>query len=192
MPGSLPTQEELEIEIRRELRKQTIPDSKILLPQQLEELWNITHNRQFYSRQPWYDRKWDRTNEMREYIKIISILILARFEHWQKFREIFIRHNRKDEGLPFCKADLEDDNFLGPDFGPSFWEHQWIACPLVIEEREKPYELTGESAKRRFPYLNKPVCIGDGATGDVYKQVIAARHVRSSERGSVIENVEVC
>ncbi|KAF2647557.1 kinase-like protein [Lophiostoma macrostomum CBS 122681] len=190
VPEHSPRLEELEIEIREKLRDLEIPDSGIILPQKLEELWYSTYHRKFYSRWPWFNEKWDLSNGMREYNKIISILILARFTGWDKFEEIFITGKRNDTGLPFPKSELERTDFLGRDFGPNFWKEQWAVCPLVIKEQQDPYKLTGDLANQKLPYLGKPKPIGDGATGDVYEQEVAARHIQFSERGDLTENVK--
>jgi serine/threonine protein kinase len=194
--GPVQSLEELEKEIRIELRKLIVQssdreNSSIILPQDLAQFWSQIYYMRFYTQQQWYDRAWDRTNIMLEYQRIISILILGAFckpTDWARFRKIFIDKGRKDVKLPFAIEDLEREDFLGPDYARLFFEKQWIVCPLVIEERREPYELLGKEAERRFPYIEKGEKIGEGATGTVYKQVIAARHLKYSSNWRESEN----
>lgn len=190
-----PKLEQLQKDIRsglRELMKKSTDreNSMFILPQDLEDFWS-PYMTQFYRRQRWYDTHWDKTNHMRSYHKIISILILARFEDWVNFKKIFVDKERNDEKLPFTKKRVEQKDFLGSDLGPDFWKNQWILCPLVIVERQNPYELIGEEAERRFPYIGTAKVIGEGATGTVSKQVIAARHLIYSPPLREAQNTKV-
>jgi hypothetical protein len=167
-------------------------NSNIILPEELARFWTTAKCR-FYNRQSWYDPKWDEEDEMTKFQTIISVLVLARFNNWGNFRRVFIdEQERLDENLPFKSEDLKNENFLGPDFAPNFYDCQWIFCPLVIEERQEPYELLGMEAERRFPYIKPGKEIGSGATGVVSKQVIAARHLKYSALGRKSDNTEVC
>ncbi|KAF2708727.1 kinase-like protein [Pleomassaria siparia CBS 279.74] len=185
---------DLEVNIRNKLRllmKQSSEreNSQIILPEDLKAFWTPMATRQFYTRQRWHDREWNETERMSDYHKIIAVLILARFRDWGNFRKIFIDMERSDKNLPFEKKDLKKEDFLGSDFAQYFWSSQWVVCPLVIEELQEPYELTGKMAEQRFPYINPGEEIGSGATGTVFKQVIAARHLRYSKLGGKSDNI---
>lgn len=178
----------------RSLMKQSSDreNSNIILPDELAKFWT-TGRRRFYTNQSWYKSEWDEEDEMVKFQKIISVLTLARFNDWERFRLIFVdQQERSDENLPFKLEDLENENFLKPDFGRTFYDFQWIICPLVIEERHEPYELLGMEAERRFPYIEQGKEIGHGATGVVSKQVIAPHHLKYSWLGRKSDNTEVC
>jgi hypothetical protein len=165
-------------------------NSQIILPDELAKFWNPVAKRNFYTRQSWYDTAWDEDNRMLDYQKIISILILARFREWDRFREIFIDKGRTDKELLFTLDHLEKDDFLGPRDAPYFFRDQWIFCPLVIEEKQQSYELIELEAERRFPYIEIGKEIGSGATGTVTRQVIAAHHLKYSKPRES-ENIQV-
>jgi len=192
-----PRLEDLEKDIRkglRDLMKQSSEreNSKIILPEELDTFWGPLSRRQFYTNQSWHDHTWNQSNYMAGYHKVMSILILAQFRDWANFKHIFIDKGRSDKRLLFSKEELQAEDFLGSDFAPYFWDNQWIVCPLVIKEREDPYELTGIQAERRFPYIEPGKEIGNGATGTVFKQVIATRHLIYSTPGRVSSNTQVC
>ncbi|KAL1593243.1 hypothetical protein SLS60_010851 [Paraconiothyrium brasiliense] len=175
----------LEIKVRERLRQMTKGPSaqinaEIILPKELNDSWTSRY-RQFYKRQRWYRPEWDEHDLLKNYHGIISILIMIRFTDWNEFGRLFIELNRDDKAIPFEHDKLVDDSFLGSDIGKDFWKEQWKFCPLVIKESETAIKLTGkEEVHRRFPFVEMEERIGDGASCTVYKQVIAARHLRYS------------
>lgn len=190
-----PSLQSLEKEIRSGLRalmkkSSDLENSKIILGDDLRGFWT-DHYTQFYKRQLWYDPRWDRTNLVSDYQRIISILILIQFKDWKHFRNMFIDRGRADAELPFNREELNKESFLGSDIGPYFWECQWIVSPLVIEERQEPYHLTGDEVERRFPYVEKERKIGAGVSCTVYRQVIAARHLKYSRQARESDNTKV-
>ena len=159
--------------------KRTSLSTRIIVPEELYRSWTAQFRR-FYKEQGWYDPAWDGTDLLTGYHRIISILIWIKYTEWNEFRNIFVDRNWNDDCLPFRREQLMNDQVLGDDTGEEFWEQQWMFCPLVIEEAQETKLLIGEEAQRRFPYVEKGQDIGNGASCTVFKQVIAARHLKYS------------
>ncbi|KAF2837144.1 hypothetical protein M501DRAFT_995675, partial [Patellaria atrata CBS 101060] len=163
-------------------------DQSIILSHELADFWCKQDRYRFYRNQLWYPRSMDLNNEMGDYLKILSILILIRFEEWDQFEAIFVKRHRRDVNLPFPREELVKEDFLGPYDGHSFFKNQWQFCPLVIQERPRPYVLS--ELHYRFPYIEPEEKIGDGATGSVYKVVIAPHHLKYETSTFKTENTE--
>ncbi|GME22700.1 hypothetical protein GTA08_BOTSDO09455 [Neofusicoccum parvum] len=162
------------------------PPNQIIILEDLRRFWHQNDRDQFYRSQSWFDGD----NLYHEnFLKIISILILARFRRWSRFKEIFIdQPNRRDEDLPFALPELTKNTFLGPVDGRTFNSSQWIFCPLVITEMREIHYLDGPERERRLPYVEEPKEIGGGATAEVYVVPIAPGHLKfCSHSGTVNE-----
>lgn len=188
--------EDLEFEIHRGLDKMiknstTRLGTAIILPTDVGDFWDSLHKSSFYTRQPWYDRAWDRTSVMSEYRTIMSILIKSGFKRWKYFKKVFIdKENRKDKNLPFSKDEIQKPDFLDV-LWREFYVTQWLFCPLKIVEDSDPVELNGDEEERRFPFIKPEKEIGSGAAGTVYKQVIAPGHIKYRSQGRESSNEQV-
>lgn len=80
---------------------------------------------------------------------------------------------RTDNDLPFDRKELQATEWLGPRDGDEFFQKQWIFCPFVIIERQKPYDETELQMERRMPFIQKRQPIGEGASAEVYMEVVA-------------------
>ena len=168
-------------------------ESAIVLPAEVYDLWDSPHIANFYRTQGWYAPEWDKTNRLRDYCIILSILVKIGFRKWNKFRSIFLdKANRTDRNLPFNKNILQAPDFLGSK-GRDFYVKQWTFCPLVIKENAEPLELAELDEERRFPFVELEKEIGSGFAGTVYKQVIAKGHLvyQSPGRSSVNDVVSI-
>jgi hypothetical protein len=155
-------------------------DTPIILPSDIKALWTPILHRTFYMSQTWYEPSWDESNAMEDYLRIMSILIYINFRNWDNFRKVFIDRHRQDKNLPFCDLEaLKKDDFLGEVDGKKFYDEQWIFCPIKIQEREKAYDLDGPE---RLPWIDSPSLIGEGASGRITKQTIAAGFLEYDNR----------
>jgi hypothetical protein len=153
--------------------------NEIILPEAVKAIWAPLYYRTFYTSQDWYDKSWDRTTIMDEYLRIMSILIYIEFGNWADFRAIFLNRDRTDQNLPFSLKILQGVDFLGKRSGRSFYDAQWMFCPDRIQERKGLYHMNGP---RRLPWLDNPERIGEGAYGTVTMQTIAAGYLEYDNR----------
>ena len=162
----------------------------IILHHELLDFWRKENRDQFYKSQKWCTPEMTRNDSMRNYFKIMSILILIKFDNWNMFDVIFIKSQLSDEKLPFKREKLRSKDFLADYFGREFFDKQWMFCPMIIEESSVLQRCEPE---RRFPFIEKTEEIGSGSAGRVCKEVIAPHHIRystlSGSRPS--ENIEV-
>ncbi|GME47373.1 hypothetical protein GTA08_BOTSDO09455 [Neofusicoccum parvum] len=178
--------EDLFTDLYKIMKRPDDPPKQIIILEDLRRFWHQNDRDQFYRSQNWFDGD-DLYHE--NFLKIISILILARFRRWSRFKEIFIdQPNRRDEDLPFALPELTKNTFLGPVDGRTFNSSQWIFCPLVITEMREIHHLDGPERERRLPYIEEPKEIGGGATAEVYVVPIAPGHLKfCSHSGTVNE-----
>lgn len=117
------------------------------------------------------------------YLRVLSILIHAKWTDLSRFRPLFLREaGRDDAHLPF--KDLE---FLG-NFGPTFSFHQHAFTPVIIEEHNGKY-IQGVEPELRLPFTEEPEPMGNGGYGSVTKRVIARRCLRNKQENR--DNPEV-
>lgn len=60
---------------------------------------------------------------------------------------------------------------------------------MFITKKQEPSVLSGRNLNFRFPFIDAGKKVGEGACGVVHRQVIAAPHLVSEEKGT--ENREV-
>lgn len=157
-------------------------DKEIILPQAVKDTWALKCHHEFYTCQAWYNPTWDADYFMDDYLRIMSILIFINFPtpEWRNFKSIFIDRERKDEHLPFPQEVLQNQDFLGKLNGKNFFERQWAFCPIRVYEREEPFMLKG---RQHLPWIDEPIKIGDGASGVVRKQTLAAHFLIYNNQG---------
>lgn len=162
-----------------------IPDNlnkRIILIEELEKFWRAKDRDQFYRR--WFDEAGE---NQRQLLRIISILILARFRRWDEFYEIFVMNEkRKTRDRPFQLDDLSQAAFLGPADGQQFYQHQWIFWPLVIRERREAYILAESEQERRLPFIADRTKIGEGATAGVFMETIMPGRLTSGRSDALL------
>jgi hypothetical protein len=165
--------EDIKYGIFTELKSKEVGEEgkPIILPEDVNSIWALTHNRRFYTNQVWYNPAWDKTDDMDQFVQIMSILIRINFDRWDKFREIFINQgDRRDGDLPFDLGELQEKDFLGRLTGSVFHEAQLAFCPIQIPQQEDEFEL---DKRRRLPWTDKPELIGAGGFGTVWKRTVA-------------------
>ncbi|KAF2136179.1 uncharacterized protein K452DRAFT_302983 [Aplosporella prunicola CBS 121167] len=177
------------------------PEKRFVILEDLQRIWQTGHRDEFYTDKgkDWY-RPFLEDCITSKLLRIMSILIMLRFNRWDKFGEIFLgpdiyrehadeelpenrryRPKRCDDHLPFKREDLVDEGFLGMEDGEPFFMLQGNFCPLVIEERHEPYDLTpdGEHFGYRLPFLHRPPKeFASGASAKVFKEIIPPNHIR--------------
>ncbi|KAF4540676.1 Ankyrin repeat protein [Lasiodiplodia theobromae] len=151
-----------------------LENSRIILEQDLRELWTQDGNDDFYKTKSWYSGNINSKFMSENFLKILSILVLLNFRNWESFKTMFIDTERRtDNDLPFDRKELQATEWLGPRDGDEFFQKQWIFCPFVIIERQKPYDETELQMERRMPFIQKRQPIGEGASAEVYMEVVA-------------------
>lgn len=115
--------------------------------------------------------------------KILSILIFIHFEEWEDFKRIFLNHttingarDRTDSHLPFNSHSRLFDNHANRDF----LQKQYIFIPVVLvkETRHSGNHAIEYGEQYRMPFI-KSEFIGDGATGTVFKELVAKNYFQS-------------
>lgn len=155
-----------------------LENSRIILEQDLKELWMQEGNDIFYKRRPWYDDNINSKFVFDNFLKILSILVLLNFRGWDSFKELFIDAERRtDKDLPFKLDHLRATEWLGSRDGDEFFQKQWIFCPFIIKERQQPYDAPELLSQHRMPFIEERVRIGAGASAEVYKEVIGPHHL---------------
>jgi hypothetical protein len=115
-------------------------------------------------------------------IKIASILILINWDHWEKFRSIFVRnHDRRDKDLPFTFNTLKDHGFLGASHAMLFYVQQSVCLSTVIEEGRDHVVRKGH----QLPFIKESPKQAAGAFGTVTKVHVARNHFRYADSGQL-------
>ena len=117
-------------------------------------------------------------NVLMHLIKTTSILVAIRWQEWSSFGQIFfeprrgevLRHDRKDQNLPYSLDILEDLSFLGKSWAGDFLGKQSCFLPIIIEQGTNDvYPRT-----RPLPFIrSRTQEIAIGGYGSVSKEVIA-------------------
>jgi hypothetical protein len=123
-------------------------------------------------------------------LKTLSILVAIRWDKWSTFGEIFleyrdggwVRHDRKDDELPYSLNELEDDSFLGRLWASAFLSTQYTYIPIFLTERGKDDEDDKDEIyprTRPLPFIRSETrLIARGGYGTVTKEVIACHQFR--------------
>ncbi|KAK2803436.1 hypothetical protein FQN51_003543 [Onygenales sp. PD_10] len=123
----------------------------------------------------------------RNLLRTLSILIHIRWDEWQKFGNMFVRHT-DDTGAPdrvdekFEVATLFDLEGILEDnsWASLFYDQICTFYPITIKEGESHEPARNE----RLPFINgESLLIGQGAYGKVTKETIAAGQFIPSEGG---------
>lgn len=91
-----------------------------------------------------------------------------------------------DRDLPL--TDLEAENAFGNEDGRNFWEHQFLFCPVVLEQGDESVYVDHRQSCP-LPFLKEPEKIGKGAYAIVYKVEIERGHLVNQAESSVLQSV---
>lgn len=156
---------------------------EFILDDDIYGVWNSTRL-QILSRGLDWEDTGSQVRVLAEYRKVLSILVWIHWEEWGHFKEVFLDHlnrngqpDRTDEDLPFAK----DSHFLRQSQRHEFLSRQYIFIPVVLVE-ESQYDTTDAEydKQHRMPFLESKI-IGEGATGVVRKELVAAKHFRRGD-----------
>ncbi|KAF1349798.1 kinase-like domain-containing protein [Delphinella strobiligena] len=125
------------------------------------------------------------------FLKVISILVHISWDKWKDFLQIFVgdtfdpttpnQKSRADSDLPFAdRTTLTSDNFLGPRYGLTFYEFQYIFIPIKIGNwlaEKDNHSIKTLRFRTRLPVLETKE-IGHGASGNVFIETIAPGYFR--------------
>ena len=118
------------------------------------------------------------------FLKMLSILVMIRSESLPKFKKNFLDHrdgngrlDRTDESLPISRQVSHDSGLGLPRHEARLFEMtQYQFIPIILKQELEPLVL---KTPRPLPFVDPdPSCLGSGAYGSVYKEVIAARCLR--------------
>lgn len=144
----------------------------------------------------------DRLNRIAERIRgtgdglvfcnILAGLLYARCEsetlkNWaesllhDKLRGLF-----SDSDLPLTESEAE--KAFGSEDGLSFWEHQFLFCPVILEEGDESIYVDHRHSCP-LPFLDKPKYLGKGAYATVYKVKIERGHLINRTENSALASV---
>ena len=119
-----------------------------------------------------------------KFLKMLSILVMIRSESLPQFKKNFLDHrdgngrlDRTDESLPISQQGSQDSGLgLGRHEARLFEMAQYQFIPIILKQELEPLVLR---TPRPLPFVDpNPPCLGSGAYGSVYKEVVAARCLR--------------
>ncbi|GAB7347541.1 hypothetical protein MBLNU459_g4434t3 [Dothideomycetes sp. NU459] len=121
----------------------------------------------------------------KDYLRIISTLVYISWTRWSDLRKIFIDSGnisnsqsataRDDTAIPFALEVLESSDFLHK-YGLTFYDAQFFFSPITIR-----YETISKSHKcSRMPIISSKK-IGEGASGNVFEELIAPGYIEVTE-----------
>ena len=113
-------------------------------------------------------------------LRILSTLISIGWEMLHMFRQYFLLPKCYDDKLPLSRSSPEL-KYLSTVRRTQFEEAQYIYIPVKLGPSGS---LEVYCDRARLPFVEKSEHIGDGSYGDVFKEVIAARHLIRAEKGS--------
>ncbi|KAK2790109.1 hypothetical protein FQN53_000349 [Emmonsiellopsis sp. PD_33] len=175
-------------DILAKMHKNGLPAEKFITLHDLDQIWNnsclatlgeLVDGKRFDEETVDFIR--------RNLLRTLSILVHIRWDEWQQFGDMFLRH-MDDTGTPdrvdekFEVATLYDLEGILEDnsWASLFYDHICTFYPLIIKEGENH-----EPARnKRLPFINGELLpIGQGAYGKVTKEIIAAGQFIPSEDG---------
>ncbi|KAK2744436.1 hypothetical protein FQN55_006763 [Onygenales sp. PD_40] len=175
-------------DIFAKMHKNDLPAEKFITLHDLDQIWNdlylatlgeLVDGKRFDEETVDFIR--------RNLLRTLSILIHIRWDEWQKFGNMFVRHT-DDTGTPdrvdekFEVATLFDLEGILEDnsWASLFYDQISTFYPITIKEGESHEPARNE----RLPFINgESLPIGQGAYGKVTKGIIAAGQFISSEDG---------
>lgn len=156
-------------------------------------VWNLQRV-QTLSRGLGWDQPTLQERVLKDFRKILSILVSIHWDEWDTFKRIFLDHtdtigrlDRTDEQLPFTFEILSHQFLHNLNHRRTFFSRQYIFIPVVLIE-ETPYQSSHPEYFKlcRMPFLRSEQ-IGEGSTGLVTKELVAAKHFRYERGGPNLE-----
>ena len=92
----------------------------------------------------------------------------------------------RDIDLPLTRSAAVER--LGDDDGPSFWEQQYLFCPITLKEFDESVYVDHKEPCR-LPFGQDRIRIGKGNYAVVYKVRIEAGHMVNESSGLALQNV---
>ncbi|KAE8383104.1 hypothetical protein BDV26DRAFT_304007 [Aspergillus bertholletiae] len=175
---------EISLELQNKTRRRDRPSEKVVPRNSLAEIWSESRLKEFIDIvRPGFD--YSKIRDIREeWLQTLSILVDIGWQHWERFGDIFLRHqnergewDRSDRMIPtYTLAILEEDSFLGSPWAEKFQASQYTFCPIDIEEGKSLIV----SKEWKLPFVNNTSkSIGNGAYGRVTREIIGSGHFRS-------------
>jgi hypothetical protein len=106
-------------------------------------------------------------------LRILSTLICIGWETLRDFRQDFVQTKCYDDKLPLASNSPELKH-LSSSRRTQFEETQYIFNPVELGPSGL---LRAYSERQRLPFVQRSEMIGCGSYGDVFKEVIAAKHL---------------
>ena len=91
-----------------------------------------------------------------------------------------------DTDLPLTKIAALDK--FGPEDGQSFWEQQYLFCPITLKESDESVYVDHKKSCR-LPFGQERIWIGKGGYATVYKVKIEKGHMVNESSGLALQNV---
>ena len=91
-----------------------------------------------------------------------------------------------DTDLPLTRTAALDK--FGHDDGESFWEQQYLFCPIILKESDESIYVDHKKSCR-LPFGQERIKIGKGSFATVYKVKIETGHMVNETSGLALRNV---
>ena len=130
------------------------------------------------------------------YCNVLATLLYIRctddcLRSWAQalFHDVATEHQNRpihDTDLPLTEsAALEK---FGDDDGQSFWEQQYLFCPITLKEFDESVYVDHKKSCR-LPFGQERIKIGKGSFATVYKVKIEAGHMVNESSGLALQSV---
>jgi hypothetical protein len=174
-------------ELAQALKRGSEEGYEFILDDAINDVWNPTRLQILSKGLDWEDIR-SQARVLQDYKKVLSILVWIHWDEWEHFKKTFLDHvnsngqpDRTDEDLPF----VADPRFLRESQRHEFLIRQYIFMPVVLAEESQYNNTDTEYTKQhRMPFLKSEI-IGEGATGLVRKELVAAKHFHF-QRGDIL------
>ncbi|KAK4693582.1 hypothetical protein P7C71_g3846, partial [Lecanoromycetidae sp. Uapishka_2] len=130
----------------------------------------------------------------RGFCNVLATLIYARCtdESLRNFGED-VMNDTVDQRLRDRNLPLENNaacEIFGHDDGNSFWEHQFLFCPVVLVKGDETIYVD-EKQSCPLPFCEEPEQIGRGTYSRVYKAIVEAGHlITDKATGSALNFID--
>ncbi|KUJ18811.1 uncharacterized protein LY89DRAFT_505360 [Mollisia scopiformis] len=147
----------------------------------IEKIWTLQRIQSLSKGLPW-DKPALHERALADYRLVLSVLVWIHWDGWSDFGKVFLEHvdrrrifDREDRYLPF---DATTELLTQQNHNNEFLKRQYIFIPIELAEEGSNQHATNKDdyeALYRMPFLDTKV-IGTGATGDVFKALIAPKY----------------